>query len=530
MPENIAKYSPYVIQQITNSAIDPSNVLLAWIVAWAFAEPTELLAMQIKKQVRAELPTNFEEAFSQAIQLMSDPGFRAASIGAFGMAISKFKIREDIKALAFDAPTERVLEGLRKIAAESPRMHMLDALIRDIEYIQRMKASTMPTPKPQEQVSPGVKDTFVTAPSIPTPQYPPQPEQDTSNLNLSSQVITPGVHTTNPSSIKLEEIKAAMTEVMNSALGNRIDDLFKLVKELSGAIETVESSMSILKKKIDEISLEVQSIKNSIESLSVDTSRSKAQAAVLDTEVVRALEEAAKMVGFDIIATSDEHPPKETPVEIPDAAPTVVSTTTKEKVSAEEVPIGLPPLPQLFIETRPKGAEEPKVASQEIPPLKLPPIGISEKPPVVSQPPPTKVKPREIELLIPLLGDMESLRKITNILSAYKVGPFRWQLHGGTEAIRFKATIQAMVKGLPPSTKKELIEKAQGLIISVETSIPEDLDEVIKQLKNIKFIIWLGTKPKLKISTRELVIESGSLSDKGDIINLLQKVLQKINI
>ncbi|MCR8486869.1 MAG: hypothetical protein NDP22_00440 [Crenarchaeota archaeon] len=520
MPENIAKYSLHVVQQIANPAVDPSNALLAWIVAWAFAEPNELLATQIRKQVKVELPGSFEEAFNQAMQKASDPSFRAAAIGAFGMAISKFRVREDIKALAYDAPTERVLEGLRKIANELPKLDILNALIRDVEYIQQMRAGAMPIPKTQEQIAPRIEE--ISTPTPPSaPQYPAQqPEQKVQYPAPTQTVSISGDYAPSPP-MKLEDLKAALIDIVDSTLGNKIDELTKMVKELSGALEPVEASINLLKKKVDEISLEIQNIKDSIESLRTSTqqpeTKPETRTSELKLEVVRALEEAAKLIGFEISAPPEVHPQ----VEIP--------TSIAEGERRDLTPLQLP------TKTGPEEAKAREIPPREVPPIISPTKTVPERPPVTAPPPPlppmlTKPKPRDVKLLVSLLGDAESLKKAASILLNYKIEPFRWEFTETTDDTNLRVTVQALVKSLPPSRKKELLQKAQGVILMSEGGLPEGTSEVLRLFENIKFIILSGSKPQIKIPMKEVVIESGPIDSKEDLVKLLQRVLQKVKL
>ncbi len=485
LPENIGKYSFYVIQQISASNKNPSNVLLAWIIAWAYAEPHELLAVQIKRTLKVELPNNFEEAFNRVMQMLNNPDFRAAAIKAFGMAISKYRVREDIKALAYDAPTERVLTGLKTIAQEMPGSNVLNILIRDVEYIQQMKTGTTPTPTTVSQPTPQRQ--------APISAQPPSPTQPQSTL---SPLPTPKVP-----SVKPESLKSMIVEAVKSAYGNKMEELLKTVKELSGRIDTIEGFINILRGEVSDIKMYMQSIRDDIETLKESVNKLMSlRTHPLNRDVMEALKEAAKVIGFEIVETEQE-------------------ALEKAILSPPEKPPEQPP------QTQPEEAIKKPSVKIEIPekPKEIPSISPSKHPPSA-----VKTKPREMELLISLWGDTEALKKFSDFLSEHKIGPFRWQVTTEVDGTIFKITIQAAVRGLPLKYKKELINKSQGIIIASTDKPLQEISKVLLAFKNLKFIVWGASEPPKEILDQGLIVESGFIESKEDMLSLLHRVLPKV--
>ena len=487
MPENIGKYSYLIVQEISRTDRDPSNVLLAWIIAWAYAEPHELLAVQIKRTLKAELPSNFEEAYNKAMEMLNDSSFKSVAVKAFSMAISKYRVREDIKAMAYDAPTDRVLMGLQTIAQMMPGSSVLNRLINDIEYIQQMKTGVtpMPTVSPTQQ------------PPQPTTQMPTQPpsasqQQPSMAPQVQAAPQQPQPTTATPSAAGMRDMKDIIIDALNAVLKEKTEEILKAIDKLAGRIDEIEGFVNILRGKISDIVMHVNELKEGIKGLKTKIGQpSPKETYDVNADIIEAFKEAAKAIGLEIIESEREG--EVVPMEAP-------------------LKVGLPQPPS--VPEKPEVSEVPRVSISSTPAE----VEVASKP----------QQQREVELLISLLGDIEVLRRISDMLSDHKVGPFRWQLSLKTNGITFKITIQAAYRSLPRRYKKELVEKSKGIIIASTEKPLQEVMKVVSALKNVKFIVWGDPSPPKEILNLGLTVEAGFLEDKESLLDILGRVLSKL--
>jgi len=505
LPENIGKYSYLIVQEISRTDRDPSNVLLAWIIAWAYAEPHELLAVQIKRTLKAELPNNFEKAYNKAMEMLNDPSFKSAAVKAFSMAISKYRVREDIKAMAYDAPTDRVLTGLQTIAQMMPGSSVLNRLINDIEYIQQMKTGVtpMPTVSPTQQSSQPTTQMSTQQPSVSQQQPSMAPQVQT----VSQQ---PQPATAAPSAAGMRDMKDIIVDALNTVLKEKTEEILKAIDKLAGRIDEIEGFVNILRGKISDVVMHINELKEGIEGLKTKIGQPSLKKTYdVNADIIEAFKEVAKAIGLEI--TESEREGEVVPIEAP------------PKVGLPRPPSTPPPAEKIVehIKTGPKVApEKPKVF--EVPEVPVPSIPAEVE--VASKP----QQQQEVELLISLLGDAEVLKRISDMLSDHKVGPFRWQLSLKTNGITFKITIQAAVRSLPRRYKKELVEKSKGMIIASTEKPLQEVMKVISALKNVRFIVWGDPSPPKEILNLGLTVEAGFLEDKESLLDILGRVLSKL--
>ena len=84
------------------------------------------------------------------------------------------------------------------------------------------------------------------------------------------------------------------------------------------------------------------------------------------------------------------------------------------------------------------------------------------------------------------------------------------------------------MRGLPLKYKKELINKSQGIIIASTDKPLQEISKVLLAFKNLKFIVWGASEPPKEILDQGLIVESGFIESKEDMLSLLHRVLPKV--
>jgi len=569
LPENIGKYSHIILQELSRMDRNPADILMAWIIAWGFAERTELLAKQIMRQVKVQLPDNFQQAYEQCIQMLSDPKFKEVAIKAFNMAITKYRVREDIKSVAYDAPTERVLEALNQIASQAPQSMHLNKLIKDVEDIIRIKGGTLPTmapPQPAPQPAPAPTPAPAPAPQ-PAPEQitPPQPTPQPAPTPPSSQIAAPPeappttakpIAVQSPVSFALdkEAIEKIISDIISEKL-EQIGDLSGSLSKLSDKITALDSEVKEIRDILDKLAGTVDSLNKAIEGISkrpsvVSGPPSAFVGARFPSEMIDTFKNALSFIGLKLdevvlkkylvrveekAARVPPPPPPRPKIEAP--KPPKEEKAPEKIMPPPSVPIPeVPPTPKeakIPSIAKPEETMEVKVGVKEIPQIPAPPEAIPElpKPEEVELVPPEVPKVEEIKEVDVYMTALGDLRKLTEILAPYKdkSKPFRWIVPISIGSTKYNLTIQGAVKGIPRSLQREIKEKTKGFLIigAFTQDIIKSALNLIRIVSKVDFVIWCDENVPDEVKALQVPIEAGLVGTREDLLDLIKKALFK---
>lgn len=545
MPIDILKYSNLVKQELYKGEKNPFDIILAWIIGWAYAEQNELLARQIIRQLKVELPNQFEQAFNQALQLLTDPNFKQRAVKAFEIAINRYKVREAIKTIAFEGPASRVLAGLRELQQNLPHVSVFNRLIQDIEAIIQYKGEEPQTPvvtqqqAAQQTASTHQPASYQQTQIQQTPQQYQAPIQTTQQYS-SSQRIQP-LQPSGPSTFEQNIDRRLGTLEDRFEI---LEDIAASITELSGRIESMEEEfqglINVLKKNIDELreflydfrSELVDAVKQTIREVSIG-SRSGIS---LDKSVLDSLKNAMEFLGIKIseeVLGKLKHEEKKIEVKPPHKGPRPPPTPPPEvpielapvKTDVSEATVSqLPPPPQI-----PTTADKKVSVIPELPPPPSIPVVSMETNQQVHQQ--QAVAERQMvsgrEIYITAYG---GLRKLTAILKDYRVGTFRWKFEVSTEFGEYTILIQGAEKRLPKRIQEEIINKSEGLLIveDIMQSQVLNLIKFAKLIKNLKFIAWGGVFIPDQVKELGVPVINGSGETFEDLVNLIREVINRV--
>ena len=567
LPENIGKYSHIILQELGRPDRNPADILMAWIIAWAYAEKTELLARQIMRQIKEQFPEDFQQAYEQCIKRLANKSFKQNAVKAFNLAITKYRIREDIKLVAYDAPTERVLEALNQISSMSPQSMHLNKLIKDVEDIIRIKSGappTIPAAQPSTISAPAQQRPTQPLPAQPMPTARPTPAPQPTVRRKTATTVSPRVP---QQPVGLD--KSTMEEVINNAIGNKLE-----------LVEEVASSVNTLTQRLESMSSEIQEIRGLLDKISSDINRLESQIREIPTKpaepiqpikfgrakvsksTIDVFKNALEFIGLKLddkllskyISIEEvEHPPKppappkvptKKPVEIPVEKPVVEKPREavaekpappppppKEIPVKEELPVPTPPPKPT--PTHPPTEPEVVVGAKEIPPIPSPAeaIGKIPSPKEIALAPPEKPKvkeAREMSIYITALGD---LRKLTEMLAKFKdkAKPFRWNISVNIGSTKYNITIQGAVRGIPRSLQREIARKTNGFLVigAFTKDIIASTLKLMRIVKKVDFVIWCDETVPDEVKAMQVPIEAGLIGTRNDLFDLFKRALFK---
>ena len=566
MPINIENYSNLIIQELARQDRKPADVLLAWIIAWAYSNKDELLARQIIRQVKEQFVEDFQQAYNQCIEKLGDNEFRNNALRAFNIAIAKYRVREAIKNVSYDAPTERVIEGLKEIAALLPKSAVLDRLISDIEEVLKIKGgaisaptATSPTSAPTAQPAPPAPTTAptTTPPTAPAtaPQVTPPVTQPVTTAPTAAPA--PPMQAQAPAKepqIDMDSIKKIIEEVLSENIGV-INEMNRTVLDLSKRVNKLDTEIENLKGLISTIDRHIREIKKSVKEKPPSLSQ-PAPSMGLSSQVIDTFKDIVSFVGLNIdeqkirqyvaLKPQESIPPKQKPPPEKIPAPKPVPKVSSEMATP---PIAeAPEKPEILPEPKQVEAKHVEV------PEPAPKIPVKPSQPVVQQPSkpapvvaapgalPEIPKPEEVlmmeqkeekartvrDVFIVAIGD---LRKITEMLAQHKdkSKPWRWNLSISSAAVTYNVTIQGAARRMPRRIQQEIQEKSEGILVIglYDQGIARSVMGLVRLLPNIKFVVWCeATVPEI-IKNLNVSIESGVVGVKEDFIEILKRALFK---